>query len=65
MFKNTQNLKGLTVNLVLGIFNNVPGFRFFGFFVERKLMDSCYILWNKFQDCQLRFILKKQFFLTA
>ena len=26
MFEKSQNLKGLTVNLVLGLLNNVPAF---------------------------------------
>ena len=38
---------------------------FFAFFVERNLMDSSYILWNKFQDYQLRFILTNHFLVTA
>ena len=41
--------------------NNIPTFRFFCFFVEQNLMDSSYILWNKFQDYQLRFILTNHF----
>ena len=35
------------------------------FFIERILMDSSYILWNKFQDYQLKFILKKKHFLVT
>ena len=49
MFKKPPNLKGLTANLVQGLLNNVPTFRFFCFFVERNLMHSSYILLNKFQ----------------
>ena len=45
--------------------NDVPKFRFFSFFVEGNLMDSCYILWNKCKDYQLRFILTNQFLETA
>ena len=56
-----EGLKGLTVNLVIAFFNNVPAFRFFCFYVERKIMDSCYMSWNKFQDYQLRFILINHF----
>ena len=46
-------------------FENVPEFRFFCFFGERNLMDSSYILWNKFQDYQLGFILINHFLVTA
>ena len=43
-----------------------PGSDFFlGFFVERNLIDSSYILWNKFQYYQLRFILINHFLVTA
>ena len=45
--------------------NNVPTFRFFCFFAERNLMDSSYILWNKFQDYKLRFILTNHILVTA
>ena len=45
--------------------NNVPTFRIFCFFVERNLTDSSYILWNKFQDYQLRFILTNHFLVAA
>ena len=66
MFKKSQNLKGLTVNLVLGLFKQCSHVRiFFCFLVERNLMDSYYILWNKFQDYQLRFILTNHFLVTA
>ena len=34
-------------------------------FCRTKLMDSSYILWNKFQDYRLRFILSTQFLVTA
>ena len=63
MFKKPQNLKGLTVNL--GLLNNVVAFRFFCFFVEGILMDSSYILWNKFQDYQRIFILTNHCLVTA
>ena len=49
MFRKPQNFKGLTVYL--------PAFGFFAFFVERNLMDSSYMLCNKFQDYQFTFIL--------
>ena len=65
MFKKPQNLKGLIVNLVLGLFKQCSAFRFFCFFVERILLDSSYILWNKFQDYQLRFILTNHLLITA
>ena len=55
MFKKSQNLKGLTVNLVQGLLKQC-------FCLERNLMDNSYILWNKFQDYQLRFILTNHFF---
>ena len=49
MFKKTQNLKGLTVNLVQGLFKQCSHAQMFLLlFVERNLMDSSYILWNKF-----------------
>ena len=31
----------------------------------KNLMDSSYILWNKFQDYQIRFILTNHFLVTA
>ena len=65
MFKKPQILKGLTVNIVLGLLNNVPAFRFLCFFVERNLMDSSYVLWNKFQDYQVKFILIDHFLVKA
>ena len=37
MFKKRQNLKGLTVNLVLGLLNNVPMFKFFCFLYSEAL----------------------------
>ena len=37
----------------------------FAFFVERNLMDNCHVLWNKFQDYQLRLILTNHFLVTA
>ena len=65
MFKKPQNVKGLTVNLVQGLFNQCSHVQIFCFFVERNLMDSSYILWNKFQDYQSRFILTNHFLVTA
>ena len=65
MLKKPQNLKGLTVNLVPGLFKQCSLVQIFFFFVERILMDSSYILWNKFQDYQLRFILTKHFLVIA
>ena len=65
MFKKHQNLKGLTVNLTLGVFKQCSRVQIFYFFVERILKDSSYILWNKFQDYQLRFILTSHFLVTA
>ena len=53
---------GSAVSLVLGLFNNVPVFRFFCFFVERNNMDSSCTVWNKFQDYQVTFILTDHFF---
>ena len=41
MFKKPQNLKGLTVNLTLGVFKQCSRVQIsFLFFVERMLMDS-------------------------
>ena len=57
MFRKTQNMKGLTVILVLGLLKQCSRVQIFSFFVERILMDRSYILWNKCQDYQLRFIL--------
>ena len=65
MFQKVQNLKGLTVNLVQGLFKQCSHVQIFCFFVEQNLMDSSYILWNKFHDYQLRFILTNQFLVTA
>ena len=61
MIKKPQNLKGLTVNLILGFFKQCCRVQIFLLFVERILMDSSHILWNKFQDYQLRFILTNHF----
>ena len=60
-----RNLKGLTMNLVLGLYKQCSRIEIFCFFVERMLMDSSYILWNKFQDYQVRFILRNHFLVTA
>ena len=65
MFKKPQNLKDLTVNLVLVLFKQCSHVQIFYFFVERILMDSSYILWNKIQDYQFRFILTNHFLVTA
>ena len=66
MFKKPQNLKGLNVNLVLGHFKQCSCIQIFlYFFVKRTLMDSSYILRNKFQDYQVRFILANNFLATA
>ena len=65
MFKKPPNLKGLTVNLVQGLFKQWSQVQIFCMFVERNVMDSSYILWNKFQDYQLRFILTNHFLVTA
>ena len=65
MFKKPQNLKGLTVNLVQAFLNKVSAFTLFCFSVERILMDSSYILCNKFQDYRLRFILTNHYLVTA
>ena len=63
MFKKSQNLKGLTVNLVLGLFKQCRrGVQIFWVsFVKRILMDNSDVLWNKFQDYQLRFNLTNHF----
>ena len=47
-----------------GLFTQCSHVQIF-FLVERNLTDSSYILWNKFQDYQLRFILTNQFLVTA
>ena len=66
MFKKPQNLKGLTVKLILVLFEQCSHIQiFFCFFVERILMDRSYILWKKIQDYQLRFILTNHFLVTA
>ena len=58
MFEKPLKFKGLTVNLILGHFQQCSHFQIFYFFLELILMDSSYILWNKFQDYQLRLILR-------
>ena len=63
--KDPQNLKGLTVNFVQGLFNQCFHLQIFCFFVERNLIDSSYILWNKFQDYQPILILANHFLVTA
>ena len=66
MFKKPQNLRGLNVNLVLGLFKQCSRVQiFFAFLAERILLDSPYILRNKFQDYQLRFILTNHFLVIA
>ena len=60
MFKKPANLKGLTVNLVLGLFTKCSRVQIF-FFVERKSRDNSYMLWNKFQDYQVRCTLTYHF----
>ena len=60
-----QNFKGLTVNLVHSLFKQCFHVQILFFFVERNLMGSSYILWNKFQDYQLRFILTNHFLVSA
>ena len=65
MLIKPQNLKGLTVNLVLGLFKQCSRVQNFFAFFGINLMDSSYILWNKFQDYQLRFILTNHFLVTA
>ena len=65
MFKKPQNLKGLTMNIVQGLFKQSSHVQIFYFFVERNLMDSSYTSWNKFQDYQPRFILANHFLVTA
>ena len=63
MFKKPQNLNSLRMNLVLGLFKQCSRVQTsFAFFVEQIIMGSSYILWNKFQDYQLRFIFNKRFF---
>ena len=65
MFKKPQNLKGLTVNLVLGLFKQCSCVQIlFILFVDRIPMDSSYILWYKFQDYQLKFILPNHLSVT-
>ena len=63
MFKKPVNLKGLTVNLVQGLFKQCSRIQiiFFAFFVERKSRNNSYMLWNKFQDYQVRFTLTDHF----
>ena len=56
MFKKPQNFKGLTVNLVIGLFKQCSRVQMFLLFSKTNLYGRCsYILWNKFQDYQLRF----------
>ena len=61
----SQNLKSLNVNLVLSLVKQCSRVQNFCFFVERILMDSSHILWNKFQVYQLRFILTNHILVTA
>ena len=51
-----ENLKGLTINLVLSLLKKRSRVQTFCFFVERHSMDGSYLLWNKFQDYQARYI---------
>ena len=60
MFQKSQTLQGFTVNLVLGHYKQCSRVQIFLLFVGQVLVDSSYILWNKFQDYQLRF--NKAFF---
>ena len=61
MLKNPENLKGLTVNLVQGLFQLPSRVQISLLFLERNSMDSSYMLWNKFQDYQVRLILTDHF----
>ena len=65
MLKKPHNLKGLTVNLVLGLFKQLFRVQIVLLSVEQILMDSSYILGNKFQDYQPRFILRHHILVTA
>ena len=66
MFKKSENLKGLTMNLVLVFLKQCSRVQiFFCFFVERIRIDGSYILWNKFEDYQVKFILTNHFLVTA
>ena len=69
MFKKTQNLKDLTVNRVPGLLRQCSRVQIFllvfFLFVERDIMDSSHMFWNKFQDYQDRYILKDRFLVTA
>ena len=65
MIKKPQNLKGLTMTLVQEHLKQCSHFQIFCFFVERNFMDNSYMLWNKFQDYQLKFILTNHFLVTA
>ena len=65
MFEKPENLKGFTVNLILGLFKKCSRFQIFLLFEEQIVMDSSYILSNKFQDYHLRFILTYHFSVTA
>ena len=62
MFKKPQNLKGLTVNLVLGLFKQCSWVQICLLFVERILMDSPYILWKNFKITNLDLFLTNHFF---
>ena len=63
--KKTVNLEDLTVNPVLSLFKHCFSvqifYSIFCFFVERNSMDSSYMLWNKFQDYRVSFILTDHF----
>ena len=75
MFKKPQNLKDLTVNLVLGHFKQCSRIQIlllfcrmnpYGFYgINLNTLKFKYILWNKFQDYQLKFILTNHFLATA
>ena len=65
MFKKTSKFEGFHRESRPRPFKQCSRVQIFCFFVGRILMDISYILWNKFQDYQLRFILTNHFLVTA
>ena len=55
--QKTCKFKGVGRKSRPGSFTQCSRVQIFFFFVERKSWDNSYMLWNKFQDYQVRFTL--------
>ena len=58
----TPNFEGFDSKSHSKPFKQCSRVQIFCFFAERSLMHSSYMLWNKFQDYRIRFVLTNHFF---